>query len=88
MAGIKYFKGIREAQSTQKPASQLPRFDLGRLRSDGLVSRIASRLFDDPRWLLALFRRFWPIARFGRFVLVTRNDDVRDILTANLKGQN
>ena len=80
MAGIKYFKGILEAQNAQKPVSQLPRFDLGRLRADGFASRIVNKLLDDPRWILSLFRRFWPIFRFRNFVLVTRNDDVRDIL--------
>jgi Dyp-type peroxidase family len=80
MAGIKYFDGIRKAQSAQRPATQLPRFDIGRLRSSGFASRIANKLLDDPRWILSLLRRFRPILRFGNFILVTRNDDVRDIL--------
>ncbi|HEV2899809.1 MAG TPA: cytochrome P450 [Pseudaminobacter sp.] len=80
MARIKYFEGVREAQSVQKPASELPRFDLRRLRTDGLASRIVGRLLEDPRWALSLLRRFWPILRVGKFVLVTRNDDVRDVL--------
>ncbi|TIS75313.1 MAG: cytochrome, partial [Mesorhizobium sp.] len=42
--------------------------------------RIAGFLFNDPRWLLALLRRFWPNLAFGNFLLVTKGVDVRDIL--------
>ena len=42
-------------------------------------SRISS-FFEEPRWLLSLLRRFWPNVRVGRFLLVTRNNEVRDIL--------
>jgi Dyp-type peroxidase family len=80
MAGFKYFEGVRKAQSAQKPASELPRFDLGRLRTDGFANRIKDWLLEDPRWALSLLRRFRPILRVGKFMLVTRNDDVRDIL--------
>jgi cytochrome P450/deferrochelatase/peroxidase EfeB len=80
MVKLKYFDGICDAQRAQRPASQLPAFDLGRLRAGGFARWIANLVLEDPRWLLSFFRRFWPMARFGRFLLVTRNDDVRDIL--------
>ena len=77
---LKYFDGVSDAQRFQLPVSQLPVFDLSRLRTSGFGRRIANWILEDPRWLLSLLRRFWPLARFGRFLLVTRNDDVRDIL--------
>ncbi|UVK36998.1 cytochrome P450 [Mesorhizobium sp. AR10] len=80
MIKIKYFDAVRAAQKSQRPLSEMPPFDLGRLRSNGLASRIAGFLFKDPRWALALLRRFWPNLAFGNFLLVTRNADVRDIL--------
>ncbi|CCV13685.1 cytochrome P450 [Mesorhizobium sp. STM 4661] len=80
MFRIKYFDAVREARENQRPLPELPPFDLGRLRSNGLAARIAGFLFNDPRWALALLRRFWPNLAFGNFLLVTRNADVRDIL--------
>lgn len=80
MITIKYFDAIRAAEKSQRPLSEMPPFDLGRLRSKGVASRIAGSLFNDPRWALALLRRFWPNLAIGNFLLVTRNADVRDIL--------
>jgi len=80
MIRIKYFDAIRAAQKSRRPLSEMPPFDLERLRSKGLAARIAGLLFNDPRWALALLRRFWPNLAFGNFLLVTRNADVRDIL--------
>ncbi|CCV06920.1 Cytochrome P450-like protein [Mesorhizobium metallidurans STM 2683] len=81
MFRIKYFDAVREARENQRPLAEMPPFDLGRLRSNGgLAARITGFLFSDPRWALALLRRFWPNLAFGNFLLVTRNADVRDIL--------
>ncbi|MEP6564053.1 MAG: cytochrome P450 [Mesorhizobium sp.] len=80
MIKIKYFDVVRAAQKSQRPLSEMPPFDLGRLRNNGIASRIAHFFLDDPRWLLALLRRFWPNLAIGNFLLVTRNADVRDIL--------
>jgi Dyp-type peroxidase family len=80
MITTKYFDAIREAQATQRPLSELPQFDLNRLRSKSGVGARISGFFEDPRWLLSLLRRFWPNVRVGRFLLVTRNKEVRDIL--------
>lgn len=80
MIRIKYFDAIRAGQKSQRPLSEMPPFDLGRLRSKGFASRIAGFLFNDPRWALALLRRFWPNLAIGNFLFVTRNADVRDIL--------
>ena len=80
MIRIKYFDAIRAAQKSQRPLSEMPQFDLDRLRSNGIAARIAQFFLDDPRWLLALLRRFRPNLAIGNFLLVTRNADVRDIL--------
>ncbi|HEV7251599.1 MAG TPA: cytochrome P450 [Mesorhizobium sp.] len=76
----KYFDGIRRAQNAQPPASELPAFDLYRLSSGGLVGRLLGSLHEDPRWLLALCRRFMPFLQFGRFLLVSRSLHVREVL--------
>ncbi|MET0574276.1 MAG: cytochrome P450 [Mesorhizobium sp.] len=81
MVKLKYFDKIHDAQRAELPASKLPPFDLGRLRTGrGFVSRIVSKFLENPRWWLSLLRRGRPLLRVGRFMLVTRNDDVRDIL--------
>lgn len=81
MITTKYFDGVRNARATQAALAGLPPFDLGRLRSKGRIgARIAGLFTEDARWWLKPLRRWWPIVRVGKFVLVTRNADVRDIL--------
>ncbi|RWK11824.1 cytochrome P450 [Mesorhizobium sp.] len=80
MIKLKYFAAVRAAQKSQRPVAEMPPFDINRLRAKGLASRIAGFLFSDPRWLLALLRRFWPNLAFSNFLLVTKGADVRDIL--------
>ncbi len=46
----------------------------------GLISWIVGWILDDPRWVYALLRRFAPILTFGNWALVTRYDDVADML--------
>jgi Dyp-type peroxidase family len=80
MATTKYFEGVLKAQREQKPVEQLPPFDMERARSKGLRGRLLSRLLENPRWILALLRRWLPIVKIGPILLVTRNDDVREVL--------
>lgn len=80
MIRLKYFDAVRPGQENQRPLTEMPPFDLERLRSKGIMSRIIGVLFNDPRWMLALLRRFWPNLAIGNFLLVTRNADVREIL--------
>ncbi|MDX8447402.1 cytochrome P450 [Mesorhizobium captivum] len=81
MIKLKYFAAVRTAQKSQRPVVEMPPFDINRLRArDGIASRIAGFFLSDPRWLLALLRRFWPNLAFGNFLLVTKGVDVRDIL--------
>lgn len=61
--------------------------------SEGSTARLSARWLDPagqpspvqsaripPPWFFALLRRFWPIARFGRWVIVSRFDDVEEAL--------
>lgn len=80
MTATKYYDGVLEAQCRQPPLAELPPFDIERLRATGLRARLTSYLLEDPRWALSLLRRFWPMLRIGRLLLVTRNADVREIL--------
>jgi cytochrome P450 len=59
---------------------QVP-FDPEKLRRQSRVASLSRRLLDDPRWLAATLRRVCPVARFGGYALVTRYDDVREVMT-------
>lgn len=77
---MKYFDGIREAQRTSKPVSELPPFDMSRLETRSLTGRLVSRFLENPRWFLRLLRNVWPVARIGPVTIVTRHADVVDVL--------
>jgi cytochrome P450 len=59
---------------------QVP-FDPEKLRRQSWVASLSRLLLDDPRWLAAMLRWLCPIARLGRYALVTRYDDVREVMT-------
>ncbi|NGN42936.1 cytochrome P450 [Mesorhizobium sp. CGMCC 1.15528] len=81
MIKTKYYDGILEAQKTQRPAAELPAFNIERLRTTkSLIGRVLSPLAPEPRTVFRVLRRFWPMLRIGKFLLVTRNADVREIL--------
>lgn len=81
MIKTKYFDGVRKAQAEQGPVSAMPPFDIGRLRSKGGIKEwVKSLFFEDARWWLKIVRRWWPTPRIGKFVLVTRDADVREVL--------
>lgn len=46
------------------------------------ATKIMAWMFDDPRFRIAsrFFRRFWPIANLGKFWLISRYDDVQEVL--------
>ncbi|TGT60065.1 cytochrome P450 [Mesorhizobium sp. M00.F.Ca.ET.170.01.1.1] len=81
MIKLKYFKAIFAAQKDKIQPSEMPPFDINRLRKTGISARIAKFILEDhPRPFLAFLRRFWPNFALGRFLLVTKGVDVRDIL--------
>ena len=81
MLELKYFKLVHQAEKDQRPVSEMPPFDIDRLRKGGISARIAKFILEDhPRPVLAFLRRFRPNLPIGRFLLVTKGADVRDIL--------
>jgi cytochrome P450 len=71
---------MAQAQAELPLDAEVPPFDIERMRAKGLAARAVGYLFEHPDWWLGLFRRFLPRARCGRFVLLTRNADVREVL--------
>jgi cytochrome P450 len=63
------------------PAAPSSAFTLSDLESHGLREKIVDWILDEPQWLLALFRRFWPIPKFpGKQAMATRYDDVQEVM--------
>src|SRR5262249_29978083 len=52
-------------------------FDPDDLKSDSLISRIVYWVVSDQSGLL---KRWWPIPRIGKWAMVTRFDDVQEVL--------
>lgn len=83
MFRLKYFKGIEAAQAHAAPlAAHLSRpFDLSVLAAKGFVRRNLAALLQRALPVVLWFlRTFWPIAKIGRLVIVTRDSDVRALL--------
>lgn len=84
MFSLKYYddyKAIRAAQRETKQDPGAAAFDLDQLGADSLRHRLTLRLI---AWFLRVafrfFRAVWPIARFGRLVVVSRAVDVSYVL--------
>lgn len=56
-------------------------FDLDDVRATPLSGKLLGALFSHPLPLLAALRRLWPILSLPNLVLVTRFDDVQEVLT-------
>ncbi len=80
MPKVKYYERVEELNEINLD-SALPGFDLERLRSKGFVSKLAAKIFRSPRGILKLLRCTIPSPSFGGFVLITRAEDVREVLT-------
>lgn len=55
-------------------------FDPADLESHGFLPWLVSLLLGNAQWWLTLLRRFWPVAAVGNYALVTRSDDVEEVL--------
>lgn len=78
---FKYYEGVLKGQAELSLNDAAPPFDIERMRGKpGFVSRLIKGGLEKPDWWLGLFRRFWPRARLGRVVLLTRFEDVREVL--------
>ena len=81
MLRTKYFDKILAAQEEGEKASQMPAFDPGRQRSTNRFLTWVKGLFlEDPRWWLGFLRRVRPTLRVGGLALVTRAQDVREVM--------
>ena len=79
MFGFKYFRKIDEAQARENNhPSSVAEFDITDLGVSGAIWRELLRIaYIAGFWFLRLL---WPNAAFGRFVIVTRYADVRQVL--------
>lgn len=81
MLKSKYFDGVQKAQAEQASLSELPPFDPAKMRHKASAgSWVASLFLEDPRWWLALLRRFKPTLSVGGYTILTRDADVREVL--------
>jgi cytochrome P450/deferrochelatase/peroxidase EfeB len=68
--------------ASEKDASEEDGFDFNDLGADRSWSPVLRRLWLwSLRVAFAFFRTFWPIPKFGRLVIITRDADVRDVLS-------
>jgi cytochrome P450/deferrochelatase/peroxidase EfeB len=72
----KYYEKIRKLQRLHGPDDKT--FDLTELEGNWLA-KLLQKIFQSL-WLQRLLRRFLPIVRVGRFVVVTRYDDAAEVL--------
>ncbi len=78
---LKYRINAAGTISVDQSASDDDAFDFNDLGADRSWSPIFRRLWLwSLRVAFAFFRTFWPIPKFGRLVIVTRDADVRDVL--------
>lgn len=85
MPTLKYFEKI-DARKKRDGQQQImvPDFDIDEFASNGILTRFGSWLFETAMLTaFFLFRIFCPNPQFGRLVLVTRDHDVRQVLTDN-----
>lgn len=82
MPATKYYDGIAKAQTSAASANEKTVFNLSALASNGLKSKLVTTLFNallGPTY--ALSRRFFPVFRAAGFYHVTRDADVRAVLS-------
>lgn len=76
----KYYDGVSKGQAELPLGEEAPPFDRERLRKTTFTGRIFTWAFEHPDWWLGFFRRFFPRVRWGKVVLLTRFEDVREVL--------
>ncbi len=78
MLQTKYYAGIDAAEAADKAVS--PAFDLKSLAKGTFKERVVQFGLDRSTSWLGALRSFWPRLRIGKLMIVTRYDDVREIL--------
>lgn len=82
MIRSKYFDAISAYEDAERHSSPHLHFDLNSLAATGINARITRFVLDHSRFFLGVARTLKPIITFGDFTLVTRYDDVRQVLDA------
>jgi Dyp-type peroxidase family len=83
MFALKYYKMIdaAQAQGSQPGHAPVKSFDLNTLGADSRLARLRHWALDRAfRIVFFLLRELWPNPRFGRLIIVTRDEDVRAVL--------
>ncbi|MEL6584486.1 MAG: cytochrome P450 [Pseudomonadota bacterium] len=80
MFRLKYYQKIQELETRLTLESELQPFDIERMRTTGFVGKLVSRALESPLWLLKLLRRVKPVLKLGGVYIVTRADDVEEVL--------
>ena len=76
--GPKYYDRIRQDQSDKNPIRV--DFNFNDLADDTPAGHIGLWLFEHPWTATKILRRIAPVLRLGRFAIVTRYDDVKEVL--------
>src|SRR5262249_6072389 len=81
MVSVKYYDAIMRAQKrTQVAKPEVAEFRFQDHEDHSFRAWLLQKAFERPRLLTGLLRTFFPVVRAGRFALVTRYEDVREIL--------
>ena len=84
MLELKYFRLIDAYERVEREAAEPPparAFDIDELGPDNTIKRaIAEVVRVAVLVVFKLLRAFWPVARIGRLVVVSRHADVREVL--------
>src|SRR5438128_781522 len=75
----KYYNKIIAAQKTPPDAGKGREFDFIELGGGGAVGRLAAWVIGS-RLVYAILRNFFPVLRFSSFCVVSRYDDVQEVL--------
>jgi Dyp-type peroxidase family len=76
----KYFDRLKELQRKHPAPSAEKPFDFALIGSDGLGARLTRFVLDRHRFFLGVLRTLKPILRIGGLAVVTRYDDVKEVL--------
>ena len=74
-------RSVESGSASSRPDGKFrTKFELADLKSSGLFDKLTLALLNDPQWLFGVFRRYWPVPKFGKWAMLTRYDDVREAL--------
>ncbi len=77
---VKYYEKIRHDQAETEQLGVERAFNFMDMASKGLGAKIGSLVFRWLGFILSVLRAVWPIPRIGRLAMVTRYDDVKEVL--------